>query len=192
MNITTCSSFRFLTTLLGLCLVWAAGAAAAAPAALPSLDVDAYMGRWYQVALYPNRFQSQCLSDTSATYRLVPGGVEVTNQCTTKDGPERVVGMARPRGSELGGGMLKPASLEVAFAPTWLRWLPLVWGNYDVVHLTPDKRLAIVSEPSQSYLWVLSRERSLSDAQWQAVERYARDNGFDWSRVQREIHRAAP
>ncbi|MFM7703593.1 MAG: lipocalin family protein, partial [Rubrivivax sp.] len=35
-----------------------------APQALASLEVPPYMGTWYQVALFPNRFQAQCVSDT--------------------------------------------------------------------------------------------------------------------------------
>jgi hypothetical protein len=70
---------------------------AAAPA-LPALDVPAYMGRWHQVALYPNRFQAQCLDSTTATYKLLDDGrVEVATHCRTKDGWAETVGVARPR-----------------------------------------------------------------------------------------------
>jgi len=55
--------------------------------ALPSLDVAAYMGTWYQVAWIPNRFQKQCVSDTVATYRdLGDGRIEVLNRCKQADG----------------------------------------------------------------------------------------------------------
>ncbi len=174
-------------------LAAASPAWAAPPKPLEALDVERYMGRWYQLALYPNRFQSQCLSDTTATYRLLPNNtVEVLNRCATKTGEDSVLGAARPRGAVISQGQLKPASLEVAFAPSWLRWLPIVWGNYDVMTLQNDNTLAIVSEPNQEYLWVLSREPVASPAQWQAIEKFLVDNGFDLSRVRRESHRAAP
>ena len=50
-------------------------------AALPTLNIPAYMGTWYQVAWFPNRFQKQCVSDTAATYRRLPAGecVEAIN-----------------------------------------------------------------------------------------------------------------
>ena len=38
------------------------------------------------VSKLPNRFQKQCVSDTSASYRRLPEGVEVTNRCRTADG----------------------------------------------------------------------------------------------------------
>ncbi len=154
--------------------------------ALPSLDVKAYMGTWHEVARYPNRFQKQCLRDTSATYRLLDGGtVEVINRCTGAQGPESVTGLARPRGAVIEAGQLKPASLSVSFLPSWLRWLPVGWGNYDLIDLAADGSIAIVSEPTREYLWVLSRSPQISEARWQQVQSWLAQNGFDVPRVQR-------
>ena len=104
-------------------LALAAPAHAAAPIAV--LDVEHYMGAWHQLAHYPNRFQQQCVRDTSATYRLIgPAAIEVDNRCTTADGKQDgVIGLARPRGATIQAGQLSPASLEVSFLPAWLRWL---------------------------------------------------------------------
>lgn len=73
-----------------------AGSPGTALTPLPSLNVPAYMGTWYQVAWFPNRFQQQCVSDTTAHYRQLPGGegVEVTNRCRLADGKlDAVVGL---------------------------------------------------------------------------------------------------
>jgi apolipoprotein D and lipocalin family protein len=168
-----------------------APAQAAAAAVLPKLDVSAYMGRWYQLALYPNRFQSQCVSDSSATYRLLPNNtIEVKNVCTTADGRDEVLGVARPRGSKLDSGQLSPASLEVSFVPQALRWLGVGWGAYDVVMLLNQgalpNQIALVSEPSREYLWVLSRAPTVDAATWTQIEAALRQSGFDLSRVVRE------
>ena len=46
-----------------------------------SVDVPRYMGRWYEIAKFPNRFQRQCVSDGVAEYRLLGDGrVEVGGQ----------------------------------------------------------------------------------------------------------------
>ncbi len=179
-----------LTALLG-CLV----APAQASPAIAQLDVAGYMGRWYQVALYPNRFQKQCLSDTTATYRLLEGGaVEVRNECRGAKGmgTELALGQAKPRGAVLEAGVLKPASLQVAFAPQWLRWLPQVWGSYDVIRQLDNAQVSIVSEPSKEFLWVLSRQPTLSSATWEEIERWLRQEGFDVARLQREAHGGKP
>ncbi len=179
---------------LALSATWLAplSTAQAAPA-LPTLDVPAYMGRWHQVALYPNRFQAQCLDSTTATYRLLEDGrVEVANRCRTKDGWDETVGVARPRDGtvrQAGGRVLAPASLEVSFLPKALRWLGVGWGKYDVVHLSsgaPQSGWAIVSEPTKQYLWVLSRTPQLDDAQWGVVTGELQRMGFDLQRLKRE------
>jgi len=170
----------------------AAGAQADPPPlqALPTLQVTPYMGTWYQVAWFPNRFQRRCVSDTTATYRLLPEGlVEVTNRCRRENGREdSVTGIARPAGSTLRDGVLAPAQLEVSFLPAALRWLPF-WGRYWVIQLADDGRYAVVSENSRKYLWVLSRTPTLSDADETAIRSRLREQGFaDLSAWERHPH----
>ena len=156
--------------------------------ALPSLDVPGYMGTWYQVAWYPNRFQKQCLSDTTATYRRLPEGVEVINRCRNAEGRiESVTGLARPAGAQIRGDALQPAQLEVSFLPSWLRWLP-IWGSYWVIQLADDGRYAVVSEPKREYLWVLSRTPSLAPADESAIRSRLVQQGFDLARWQTHTH----
>jgi apolipoprotein D and lipocalin family protein len=166
--------------------------AVAAVTALPSLNVPAYMGTWYQVAWFPNRFQKQCISDTSATYRQLPDGrVEVNNRCRVEGGGfESVLGVARPADAVLRGNQLEPAQLEVSFLPTWLRWLP-IWGNYWVLELAADGRYAVVSEPTREYLWVLARTPSLAAADETAIRSRLVQGGFDLSRWQNHPHGTA-
>lgn len=156
--------------------------------ALPSIDIPAYMGTWYQVAWFPNRFQKQCVSDTAATYRRVEGGVEVTNRCRNAAGEiESVVGLARPDGSRIDGETLQPAQLEVSFLPGWLRWLP-IWGRYWVIQRADDGRYAVVGEPKREYLWVLSRTPSLAPADESAIRSRLSQQGYDLARWQAHPH----
>ena len=187
----------FSRCFLALYSLLAASACSTAHAAspLPTLDVNAYMGTWYQLALYPNKFQTQCVANTRATYRLLEGGaVEVKNECTTAMGTRDVaLGQARPRGAaRIEAGQLKPASLAVSFLPPALRWLPVGWGDYDVVYMAPDAKLVVVSESTQRYLWVLARERSLPEARWNELQAWLTQAGFDVDKLRREPQTAAP
>ncbi len=167
---------------------------------LPSLSVAPYMGRWYQVAYYPNFFQRQCVADTSATYRQLENGtVEVTNRCRTVSGAyDQVVGVARPvaGASTINGGVLQPARLEVSFLPAWLRWTGVGWGAYWVVDRPDHGRYAIVSEGRREYLWVLSRTPELSPDDRQTVRARLQALGFDLERLkdhpQEDAHHTAP
>jgi apolipoprotein D and lipocalin family protein len=156
---------------------------------LPSLDVASYMGTWYQVLWFPNRFQKQCVADTAATYRdLGNGTAEVSNRCRTADGTtDSVVGVARPPAGVSridSNGQLQPARLEVSFLPSWLRWTGIGWGAYWVVDLAPDGRYAIVSEASREYLWVLSRKPALTSDDDRAIRAKLQTLGFDLTLLQ--------
>lgn len=161
---------------------------------VPALEVKPYLGRWYQVAYYPNFFQRQCISDTSATYRdRGDGTLEVLNRCRTASGQfDQALGMARPveGSSRLDQGWLKPAQLQVSFLPAWLRWTGVGWGDYWVIDRPDHGRYAIVSEPRRQFLWVLSRTPALSAADRQIVRARLLELGFDLERLQDHRHEA--
>lgn len=161
--------------------------------AVPSLEVPPYMGTWFQVALFPNRFQAQCVSDTTATYRQLPdGSVEVANRCRTADGRlDEAIGRARPTGL-LRGTTLAPAQLEVSFLPSWIRWLPVGWGTYWVIQLAEDGRYAVVSEPSRQYLWVLSRTPRLTPEDETAIRSRLIEQGFAAALARWQAHPHGP
>lgn len=153
------------------CLLFFALTATAQEAALaplqtiPTVDVTRYMGRWYEIAKFPNRFQTQCVSDTAAEYRpLGDGRVEVRNRCGLQDGTiEDIVGAAR----QIGGG--DSPKFQVRFAPAWLSFLPAVWGDYWIIDLDRDYTLAAVSEPKREFLWILSRTPTVDAEAYRAL-----------------------
>lgn len=159
--------------------------------AIPSLHVPSYMGTWYQLAWFPNRFQKQCVSDTSAHYRQRDdGNITVLNRCKTADGRyESAVGLARPAGSHLENETLRPAQLEVSFLPAALRWLP-VWGSYWVLELADDGRYAVIGEPTREYLWILARQPTLSQKDEARIRSLLEQRGYELSRWQAHSHSA--
>ncbi len=154
---------------------------------IPSLDVPRYMGRWYEIAKFPNWFQRKCVADTAATYSLQPDGtVKVLNQCVQQGGAvEQAVGAAR----QVGGPV--SARLQVRFAPAWLSALPFVWGDYWVVDLDERYELVAVSEPKREYLWVLSRTPQVDPARYQALLARLSAMGLAVERLEKTPQRAA-
>lgn len=160
-------------------------------ATVQSIDLERYQGTWHQIALYPNRFQKSCASNTRAQYTPQAGGtVQVINQCRMADGKDmKVIGQARPaHATVLSANQLTPPQLQVRFAPEWLSWLPFVWGDYWVIQLAPDYRYAVVGEPKREFLWVLARDTQLSAADWSAVEARLKEQGYDPAKLVREKH----
>lgn len=144
------------------------------------VDLKRYAGKWHQIALLPNRFQAQCLSDTTATYTLqADGKIEVKNRCVIEGGKtEEVIGAVKPLSGDTTG-----AKLKVRFAPAWLAWLPQVWGNYWVIDLDPDYQYAAVSEPDRKFLWILSRTPTMDAAKYSALMARLTATGFDTTKL---------
>lgn len=172
---------HFCCCLMSLTLAIPIATQATQVKSIDQLDINQYMGRWYEIAKLPNWFQRNCAQNTKATYQLLnPAQIQVLNQCQTANGEMiQALGMARPRSNGL------PAQLEVRFAPSWLGWLPLVWGDYWVLDLDPQYQLAAVGDPSKKYLWILSRTPQISEASYKALTQRLSVMGFDVSRLEK-------
>jgi len=146
------------------------------------VDLKRYAGLWHEQARLPNRFEKPCTGPVTAEYTPLPDGtVEVRNRCQRADGRfDESIGSARvvPVAGQPGAGRL-----EVRFAPSWLAWLPAVWGDYWILKLDRDYQVALVGTPNREYLWVLSRAPVLDPATLQAELDYARTLGFDADKV---------
>lgn len=176
--------------LLAIPLAAMAAGCATSGAHLPTqsdVDLNKYMGTWHEQARLPNRFQKDCAGDVQADYTLSPDStVNVTNQCRKQDGStEAAAGEGRlSKASE----PRDPAKLEVRFAPKWMSWLPMVWGDYWIMKLEGDYQYSLVGTPDRKYLWVLSRDKNPDEAVVTQLLDYARTQGFDTDSVIVTLH----
>lgn len=148
---------------------------------VPTVDLQRYSGKWYEIARYPNKFQKQCAGNTTATYTLKPKGrVEVVNECIKANG---VKDKAKGEAKTVEGS--QNAKLKVRFAPSFLSFISAVWGDYWIIELGPDYSYSVVGDPDREYFWILSRKPEMSDALLQEILRRAEAAGFDPGRVQK-------
>ena len=57
------------------------------PVTVDHVDLQRYVGLWYEIAKIPNRFQKKCVRGTTARYSIrSDGNIDVVNSCVTKDG----------------------------------------------------------------------------------------------------------
>ncbi|EJL84369.1 bacterial lipocalin [Herbaspirillum sp. CF444] len=166
-------------------LMLACAAAAALPAVaqevvtVPLVDLKRYVGKWYEIARFPNSFQKKCIANATAEYRVrADGDIDVINRCKVEGGVlDQADGLAHVTAGS------NNAKLQVRFAPAWLAWFPLVWGDYWIIDLDPDYSIATVGTPSRDYLWILSRKPALSTAEYEAAVNNATKQGFDTSKL---------
>ncbi len=138
-------------------------------ATVAKVDLARYSGRWYEIALIPNKFQAMCVADTQANYRGDGDQIRVTNRCRKQDGSiAEVNGIAKIVD---GSGNAK---LRVSFFRPF-------YGHYWVLALDPDYKWVLVGEPQRKFCWVLSRTTNMTEPELQrALDRavalgYARE-----------------
>lgn len=148
------------------------------------VDLNKYAGTWYEQARLPNRFQQDCVSDVRADYKINPDNtISVTNQCRGKDGSTKEAqGVGKLSSS---AEPPNPAILKIRFAPEWMSWLPMVWGDYWIIKLQGDYQYSLVGTPDRKYLWVLSRKQEADDSSVDALLDYAGSLGFPVDQVKR-------
>jgi apolipoprotein D and lipocalin family protein len=132
------------------------------------VDLSRYTGTWYEIARYPNRFQRDCQSDTTAQYtRREDGTIQVVNSCRQAGGKMKVArGKAKVVDSKTN------AKLKVTF------FWPF-YGDYWIIGLAPDYAYAIVGEPKRKYLWILSRTPQLDEHSFAEALQKVRAVGYD-------------
>jgi apolipoprotein D and lipocalin family protein len=165
--------------LLGLGMATMAYAQTKSLHTVEKVELDRYLGVWYEVARKPMYFQNKCDRDVTATYTLNENGnVGVDNRCYSKDGKlNQSVGEAFIQNAPFN------TKLKVSFLPEAVRWLPVGRGDYWVLKIDDDYQTVLVGEPRRRYLWVLSRSAQPDHAVVKEYLDYAQSVGYDISDV---------
>jgi len=146
------------------------------------VDLARYLGTWYEIASFPQRFQRGCTA-TTATYSLrADGDIDVVNRCR-KGSPSGKEEVARGRARVV--DRVSGAKLEVSFFRPF-------WGEYWVIDLAPDYSYAVVGHPSRDYLWILSRTPAMRAGTYDAIITRLDRAGYDTRRLVRTLQPAPP
>ncbi len=151
---------------------------AAVPQPAKTVDLDRYLGRWYEMARYEAPFQKGCEAVTADYSLRDDGKIKVINAC--REGA--IDGKAKQ--SE-GVAKIVPdsgnAKLKVSFFGPF-------YGDYWVLDRDEAYQWAIVGEPSGRYLWMLTREAKPAAATRSLIEQRVRALGYDWGLVRMTAH----
>lgn len=141
----------------------------AVPEPLKAVEVDRYLGRWYELARYEAGFQKDCEAVTADYSLKAPGQIKVINSCRkgAVDGKaEQATGKAKiVKGSN-------NAKLRVSFFGPF-------YGDYWVLDRAEDYSWSIVGEPSGRYLWLLHRQPNPGAAEIARMKARAAQMGYD-------------
>ena len=150
----------------------------AVPEPARSVEIERYLGRWYELARYDASFQRGCEAVTADYSRNADGSIRVLNSCRqgSPDGKlKTATGKAKIADSQTN------AKLRVSFFGPF-------YGDYWVLDRADDYSWAIVGEPSGRHLWVLARDARPAPATRSLLENRVKELGYDWSMVRITQH----
>lgn len=179
------ASYRIGKIALGGALLLGLGAATMAYAkdqplkAVDKVELDRYLGVWYEVARKPLYFQKKCDRNVTATYTLNENGnVNVDNRCYSQDGQlNQSIGEAFIQNAPYN------SKLKVSFLPSAIRWMPFGRGDYWILKIDEDYQTVLVGESGRKYMWVLSRSSQPNEKVVKEYLDYAKSVGYDLSDV---------
>jgi len=171
--------FLVILLVLGMMISYVASAESnttlPAPNVVENVDLNRYIGRWYEIALIPVWFQKDCAGGTTAEYTLVKEGVvSVVNRCCTRDGKVK-----EAKGRAWVVDTKTPAKLKVSFFSLFGFWL--FAGHYWIIDLDPEYQYAVIGHPSRNLGWILSRTPKLPEEVLQGIVERLEANGYNFS-----------
>jgi apolipoprotein D and lipocalin family protein len=160
---------------LALTLFWLGCAHAVSPVTtVDFVEIEKYMGKWYEIGRLPQTFQRNC-GATTAEYSLRRDGrVNVLNSCKRIDregSVQSAKAIARVVNRETN------AELSVSFVPL-LRYFGFFGGDYWILELGSDYEYALVGSPNRKSLWILSRTPTMNEETIDYLLKHAKDQGF--------------
>lgn len=138
------------------------------------VDLNRYLGKWYEIARYENSFQKDCVA-AMATYSMRPDGdIAVLNECRASN-PEG--GLRSAKGKAWVVDTSTNAKLKVSF------FWPFS-GDYWIIELGEQYEYAVVGHPNRKYLWILSRTPEMDEKTYQLIMKaLATKHSYDPSRL---------
>lgn len=145
------------------------------PAVVDSVDIARYMGQWYEIARFEQRFQKGCTHVTAEYKLLEDNKVEVLNSCIdASDGGKK----RQARGKAYVADPRTNAKLRVSF------FWPF-YGDYWIFRLGTQYEYAIVGSPDRDSLWFLSRKPQMDEALFEQLVAEMSEEGFDMKKLLR-------
>ena len=138
------------------------------------VDVQKYIGKWYELALLPNSFEKGC-NCTTAEYSVIDSEtIRVINTCR-KDSSKGEINQAKGKAFVVEGS--NNAKLRVQF----------FWpfrGDYWIIDLDKENyKYAVVGAPNRKYLWILCRTPKMDEVLFNSLVNKCAVKGFDVSKL---------
>lgn len=144
---------------------------------VPSVDIERYMGLWYQISAYETSFNEGLVGVTAEYTLLADGSVQVYNKgnLNTLDGPLDEI---------LGNAVVVDEKTNAKLKVTFPGVPNFPWANYLIVVLDAENyQYAVVTDPLRYTLFVLSRTPQMDAELYGSILQQLRDLGLNTDKL---------
>lgn len=137
------------------------------------LDIERYLGKWYEIARYDHRFERDLVGVTATYSYREDGMIKVVNsgyRKTLQGERSEATGKAKVPDLNI------PSKLKVSFF-----WI--FYGDYFVMELDEDYQWALIGSSSDKYLWILSRTPQIEDNLNNELLNKLTERGYDVTKL---------
>lgn len=161
------------TWLAGLALLAGCTGAPQGVQPVAGFELQRYLGTWYEIARLDHSFERGLTRITAAYSLRNDGGIQVVNR-----GYDAARGKWREAvGKAYFTGPADVGQLKVSFFGPF-------YGGYNIIALDRDHyEWVMICGPSRSYLWILSRQPTLSPDVLRHLVAIAAADGFDTDKL---------
>jgi apolipoprotein D and lipocalin family protein len=145
-------------------------------ASVERIELSRYLGKWFEIASRPNRFQKDCVA-TTATYSLDPEGeISIINECLDKT----LTGKVRSAKGRAWPVDETNSKLKVSF------FWPFK-GDYWILEIGRNYEYSVIGEPAGKYIWILSRQPKMDEQILQGIFARLKLRGYSVEAISRTL-----
>ena len=138
------------------------------------VDLERYMGDWYVIANIPT-FIERGAHNAVESYSLSPDGTIATVFTFRENGFDGKLKRYTPRGF-----VRSENNAEWGMQFIWP-----IKAEFLIIDLDDDYTQTVIGRSKRDYVWVMAREPSIPDADYQRILALLADRGYDTDRIER-------
>lgn len=140
-------------------------------ATVEKVELNKYLGTWYEIARYEHYFEKDCKNVTANYSMFDEQIIKVVNKCTNINTNEKKEATARAYAVDDTNSKLKVSF----FRP--------FYGDYWVLVLDKNYEYVVVGTPSREYLWILARTSKIDEKLKNELLEKIKTLGFDTQKL---------
>lgn len=133
------------------------------------IDVNRYIGKWFEIAKIPNMFQPDMTNIVAEYATNNDATIKVTNSGYVNGKLKQIVGTAKLTD--------KDDLLKVSFFPN-------IYSDYRILGIDEDYQYAVVGGSNKDFLWILSRYDKIDKEIFEWLVDVARKEGYNVDKLE--------